>query len=112
MINLLHHSLENIQGLAKAHRVKYLWVFGSAAQESGFDQESDVDFLVDFLTIDSGREYLDHFYGLKHDLGKLLCREVDLVEMVAFRNPIFLKELLNSRHLLYESTEEPEKVSG
>ena len=75
-----------ISCVAQRHGVAELAVFGSAVA-GGFDADSDVDFLVDFLP---GRpDPFEDFCALRDDLQDIVQRDVDLVVKRAIRNPCF-----------------------
>jgi hypothetical protein len=81
--------------------VETLEVFGSFATGVNFNDESDVDFLVEFVE-GSDLDPVDKYFGLKDELEKLFCRSVDLVSVKVVRNPYFLREASRSRRLVYE----------
>jgi predicted nucleotidyltransferase len=75
--------LARIEGAApelKAHAVKELWLFGSAAHEE-LTAGSDVDILVDFV----GPVTVFEFARLRRRLESLLGRSVDLVTRDALK---------------------------
>lgn len=93
--------LPPIRRLCELHEVEKMWVFGSATSSTAFNENSDIDLLVEFRDIDSGRKYLDNYYSLHSELQKLFNRKVDLLELTEFRNPIFKEEVMKSRELLF-----------
>ena len=99
-MDLIRRNIEAIILLCKHHRVKKLYIFGSILS-SGFNENSDVDFLVQFEDFDI-LEYADNFFDFKDKLEKLLGREVDLVENQAVRNPIFRKILDREKQIVYD----------
>lgn len=104
--------LSPIRRLCEQHEVERMWVFGSATSSTAFDENSDIDLLVEFRDIDSGRKYLENYYSLFRELQKLFNRKVDLLELTKFRNPIFREEVMKSRELLFGYEKEASKVSG
>ena len=90
-----------IAALCRKHRVKALWVFGSAAGDAWNPETSDVDFLVDLGDYESGiaMRYLD----LADDLEALMGRAIDLVSVGGLRHkPRLREELERTRIALYE----------
>ena len=88
-----------IAALCRRYGVRRLAMFGSAANET-FDQaDSDVDFLVEFEqdTTDGFGSY----FGLKEDLETLFSRPVDLVMPDALENPYFAESVAASARELY-----------
>ena len=96
-------NIDKIAALCKKYRVVKLWIFGSILT-SRFNENSDVDFSVDFdsETINAGGlDWVDIFFGFMHELESLLGRKVDLVDEVAVKNPFFRKELDATKQLIY-----------
>ncbi|MEQ1678491.1 MAG: nucleotidyltransferase domain-containing protein [Chitinophagaceae bacterium] len=89
----------DISKLCAAHKVKRLYVFGSVLTPQ-FNSSSDVDFIVDFETIDLS-QYADNYYDLKFSLQDILHRNIDLLEEKAIKNPYFLKSIIAKRQLVY-----------
>jgi len=76
-------------------------LFGSAVSKDRFDpQESDLDFLVEFLPLQEG-EHADAYFGLLESLESLFGCAVDLVMASAVRNPYFLEAISGQREVLY-----------
>ena len=98
-MNLLQNYSKEITNLCKIHKVKSLYAFGSVITEK-FNQESDVDLIVDFQQIEV-LEYGDNYYNLKFSLEDIFNRNVDLLEKKAIRNPYFLKTLNQNKKLIY-----------
>lgn len=89
----------DIQKLCSKYKVKALYAFGSVLTDN-YTDKSDVDFLVDFDSIDLNL-YADNYFNLKFSLEHILNRPIDLIEEKAIRNPYF-KEVVNSqRKLVY-----------
>lgn len=98
---IIEHNRDAIVALCRKHRVKTLWVFGSATTDSWNPDTSDVDFLVDLGDDEPGiaMRYLD----LADDLEALLGRGIDLVSIGGLRHkPRFREELERTRVVLYE----------
>lgn len=100
-MNLIDENLEAIKTLCEKHKVEKLFAFGSVLSSS-FDEESDVDFLVDFKTEQIDR-YVRNYFSFKESLQTLFNREVDLIESLAISNPYFKEELEETKKLIYES---------
>ncbi len=81
--------------------VKKLYVFGSVANGNS-SESSDIDFLVEFQS--EGYEgAFDRFMGLKNSLSEIYGKQVDLLTMKKFRNPVFREEVDMSKSLIYAS---------
>ena len=89
-----------ISRAAKRHGVAKLALFGSAVS-GGFDADSDVDFLVDFLP---GRpDPFEDFCSLREELRRIVGRGVDLVVKRAIQNPYFRESALSRTETVYVS---------
>lgn len=94
--------LEAIEAVCRRRGVRRLALFGSVLG-SGFDSESDVDFLVEFER-DAELPWAAHLTELQQELSGLLGRSVDVVDWVAVersRNPFRRHGILSGRRLLY-----------
>lgn len=83
-----------IAALCRRYGVRRLAKFGSAANETFEQADSDVDFLVEFEqhTTDGFGSY----FGLKEDLETLFSRPVDLVMPDALQKPDFAEAVAAS----------------
>ena len=81
------------------HSVKTLYAFGSVVSDQLTDK-SDVDFIVDFDTIDL-QDYADNYFDFKFSLQDILKRPIDLIEEKAIKNPYFKQAVNNQRKLVY-----------
>jgi uncharacterized protein len=89
----------DINKLCKQNRVKSLYVFGSVLTDK-FNDKSDIDLLVD---IDSNDPlvYADNYFNLKFALQELFKRPIDLLESKAMKNPYIIRNIENSKFLIY-----------
>ncbi|MFL0684071.1 MAG: nucleotidyltransferase family protein [Algoriphagus aquaeductus] len=102
-MNLLEENTGAIKTLCKKHKVAKLYQFGSVLT-SAFNEESDVDFLVEFQRTEIP-DFASNYFELLFALEDLLGREVDLIEYSAIRNPYFKEEVDETRKLIFESLE-------
>ena len=98
-MNLIENHSKDIMDLCKTHKVKSLYAFGSVLTDK-FNSESDVDLLVDFQQMDV-LDYGDNYYELKFSLENILKRNIDLLEQKAIKNPYFIKNLNQTKKLIY-----------
>lgn len=77
-----------------------MYLFGSVLTNQ-FNESSDIDFLVQFNSIDL-LEYFDNYMDFKEKLEILLGRSVDLMENQAVRNSIFRRVIDRENQLIYE----------
>lgn len=103
-MKLIEMNIDKIAALCRKYKVARLWVFGSILTPR-FNEESDVDFSVDFdaEAINSeGLDWADIFFDFLHDLEHIIGRRVDLVCDDAVKNPYFRHELDSTKRLIYE----------
>lgn len=101
MVNLIAKNLKAIKELCARYRVRRLELFGSAVDDENFEPEnSDIDFLVEFLPLKQG-EYADTYFGLLEAIENLFGRHIDLVMVRAIKNPYFLEAINKNRKVLY-----------
>ena len=95
----LNKYIKDINKLCVQHNVKKLYLFGSALTDN-FNENSDVDLIVDFNTI-SVDDYADNYFNFKFSLQDVFKRSIDLLEEQAISNPYFKKSVLKDRSLIY-----------
>jgi len=100
MLKLNLNQQNQLETICKKHFVGRLFLFGSAVSSS-FSASSDLDFAVLFSEDLSPLEHGEAFFDLKEDLEKLFLRKVDLISYRVVKNPIFKKELDDTKVLLY-----------
>lgn len=94
-------NLDRIAELCKQYHVIKLWVIDSIHR---FNDESDVDFVVNFNeeTIKAhDLDWADLFFDFIDELSTLMGRKVDLIDYAAVSNPIFRQELDRTKQLIY-----------
>ena len=100
-MKLIELNLHRIFDLCRRHRVKTLSVFGSILTDR-FNDQSDVDLLVDFEPIDPDDfDYVDNYFGLRDALELLLGRKVDLIEEKGLRNKYFIANVNRTKQVIY-----------
>lgn len=102
-MKLIELNMDKIIALCKKYKVAKLWVFGSILTPR-FNDDSDVDFSVNFDSETINRENLDWadiFFDFMHELEGLLGRRIDLVCDDAVTNKFFREELDSTKHLIY-----------
>lgn len=96
-------NIDKITALCKKYKVAKLWVFGSILTPR-FNDQSDVDFSVNFDSESINREGLDWadtFFDFMHELETLFGRKIDLVCDDAVKNKVFRAELDATKLLIY-----------
>ena len=107
MVDLIKNNLESIKEACKKHKVKTLYLFGSATDENKFNTQSDVDFLYkidldnfpDWFTGDY--DYLDNLLDFETTLSNILHRKVDLTADVEFENIYLKRSIERNKQILY-----------
>jgi predicted nucleotidyltransferase len=96
---MLEKYNSDIKKLCEKHKVKSLYVFGSALTDR-FNSESDIDLIVEFSNIEV-EDYADNYFDFKFLLQEILKRPVDLLEEKAIKNPYFKQSVNQQRQLIY-----------
>ncbi len=96
---LIYQNIELIKLRCKTHNVKRLYAFGSILTDL-FDEESDIDLIVDFNDIDL-LDYADNFFDLKFSLEDGLKRPIDFIEEKAIKNPFLKRAIEKNKQLIY-----------
>lgn len=100
-MKLIELNLQRIIDLCRKHRVKTLSVFGSVLTDR-FNEESDVDLLVDFERTDPDEfDCVSNYFGLRDALETLFGRKVDLIEEKGLRNKYFIANINRTKQLIY-----------
>mgnify|MGYP006369601479 FL=1 len=99
-MKLIELNIQKIIELCRLHKVKSLSVFGSILTDK-FNDNSDVDLLVDFNSEITHHNYTDNFFSLYYALRSLFEREIDLVDSTSIKNPYFKDELNETKLLIY-----------
>ncbi|MCM1071264.1 MAG: nucleotidyltransferase domain-containing protein [[Clostridium] fimetarium] len=100
-MKLIEINLQRIIDLCRKHKVKTLAVFGSILTDR-FNDNSDVDLLVDFEPIDHDTfDYVSNYFDLRDSLERLLNRTVDLIEYGSNLNPMFKASVDKKKQIIY-----------
>ncbi len=100
MVNLIVSNIEKIRQLLAANKIEEAYVFGSAAK-GNFNEKSDVDFLVRFSADLTPLEKGELWWNLHDELRRFLNREIDIVTINSLKNPYFIKEINDTKVLIY-----------
>ena len=98
-MNLIDKYNSQIVTLCEKHNVNELSVFGSILT-SEFNNNSDVDFVVDFKDVER-KVYADNYFNFKKSLENLFNRKIDLLEKIALKNPYFIQVLNDTKKMVY-----------
>jgi len=89
----------NLSALCKAHHIKRLDVFGSAARNDHDPLTSDFDFIVEFD--DESQNLCQNYLAFADALEATLGRPVDLLTEPMIRNPHFRNAINQDRRTVY-----------
>ena len=65
-----------------------------------FNNNSDVDFVVDFKDVERN-VYADNYFNFKKSLENLFNRKINLLEKIALKNPYFIQVLNDTKKVVY-----------
>ena len=100
-MKLIELNLQRIIDLCRKHRVKTLAVFGSILTDR-FNDQSDVDLLVNFDTTDHEKwDYVTNYFDFQEALEKIFGRKVDLVVEKGLKNKYFIQNVNRTKQLIY-----------
>lgn len=99
-MHLINDNIHRLFALCKKYKVRKLYLFGSILT-SKFNENSDIDILVNFNSEIDHNTYADNFLDFYHALKSLFNRDIDLVDETAVKNPYFKEELEETKHLIY-----------
>jgi predicted nucleotidyltransferase len=91
--------------LCKAHKVKYLYAFGSSVTEKFDPSRSDIDLLVEIDVEDPlGRG--EKLLSLWDQFESFFERKVDLLTDSSIHNPYLRKSINSTKVLIYDGSEQ------
>jgi predicted nucleotidyltransferase len=99
-MSFLNPHLYQINELCKQFHVKELYAFGSVLKSDLFNEESDIDLLIDFKDIPLA-DYGDNYFQFLFSLEELFKKKVDLVSMKYLQNKFFIAEVEKNRVQLF-----------
>ncbi len=99
-MHLITDNIHKLFALCQKYKVNKLYAFGSILTPR-FNEQSDVDILVDFNSDITHDNYFDNYFDFYHDLKSLFGRDVDLVDEASVKNPYFKEELEETKYLIY-----------
>ena len=98
---IFQSQLPLVNKLLKEHKIKSAYAFGSVVSNK-FNDKSDIDLLINFEEGLDPIERGELMWQLQFALEDNLNREVDLIQEKTPRNPFFIKELNETKELIYE----------
>ncbi|HRN41373.1 MAG TPA: nucleotidyltransferase domain-containing protein [Vicingus sp.] len=101
MIDLIKNNIKDLETICEKHKVKSLYLFGSAAKNKFIPKKSDLDFVVEFNNTIEPIDFADNFFSLLDALKDLFKTDIDLLSYRALKNQIIIAEIENSKVQLY-----------
>lgn len=107
MIEEIKKNIDKIADACNRHRVKASYLFGSAVRQIDFNENSDIDFLVEFdytydlYTDDIIEQQVENTDLLKSALENITQREVDLLQEKNIRNKVLKYFITKEKKLIY-----------
>lgn len=103
LATVITNNLPQIKNICQSHHVKELYVFGSAARNE-MKEDSDVDFLYTMQENIPEMKYADNFFDMLWSLEALLGKKVDMVPEKYLRNRFFIREVNETKQILYKAS--------
>ncbi len=102
MAPLIAENKERIISSCNKHKLKYVYVFGSAARATDFTHNSDINFLYAFdkEKIEFAK-YADNYFDFRFSLEDLLKRNIDLVPEERLTNPYLINSISRDKIIIY-----------
>lgn len=99
-MHIINDNLHKLVALCVKYKVRKLYAFGSILTPR-FNEQSDVDILVDFNSEIDHNNYADNYFDFYHALKALFGRDVDLVDETSVKKTYFKEELEETKYLIY-----------
>ncbi|MEL7124502.1 MAG: nucleotidyltransferase domain-containing protein [Bacteroidota bacterium] len=101
---LIEKYRNEITTICDRNHVKSFYFFGSVLDSNRFNQDSDIDVLVEFDEENISLEtYTNRYFDLLFSLEDLLNRPIDITTVRSVKKPHFKDELESTKALFYES---------
>jgi uncharacterized protein len=100
---IIFDKMDEIHELCRQYKVQRLELFGSALRDDFAPERSDLDFLVEYRDMPL-EDRAETFFGLWFGLEDLFGRSVDLISPSKVKNPYILREINESRVVVYDAS--------
>ncbi|MCC6181096.1 MAG: nucleotidyltransferase domain-containing protein [Bacteroidia bacterium] len=97
---VITNNINRIKAICKEHKVKELYVFGSAARNE-MNDKSDVDFIIKFNNDVPVEDYVDLYFDFAESMEMILNTKVDVLLDKPIRNRILQRELDETKQIVY-----------
>jgi predicted nucleotidyltransferase len=99
---IITNNVTQIKAICREHKVKELYVFGSAAKNE-MKEGSDVDFIVKFNPDVAIEDYADLYFDFVEELEGLLKLHVDLLTDKPIRNIYLKRSIEETKQIIYNA---------
>lgn len=99
---IITNNITQIKTICQEHKVKELYVFGSAAKNE-MKEGSDVDFIVKFNAEVPIEDYADLYFDFVEELEELLKLHVDLLTDKPIRNIYLKRSIEETKQIVYNA---------
>ena len=100
MNSIIENNKSSIAKLCKENKVDKLYAFGSVLTDN-FNENSDIDFVVSFNNQIKLLYYADNYFNLLFSFEELFNKKIDLITEKSLKNPYFIKEVNETKQLVY-----------
>lgn len=100
-LEVIDSKKAQVADLCQKFGVTRLYVFGSALSEDWDPQRSDLDFLAEYGPTSRQLDPLDRLVGLQMALEEVFGRPVDVVDLNAAKNMIFVESSKRQAQEIY-----------
>ena len=101
MIELVERQVEKLNELCAEHKVKELYLFGSAATDEFDEKSSDLDFVVEFTDAIDTIDFADYYFSFLDGLKTLFEGDVDLLSYTSLKNDVIIQQIEDTKVQLY-----------
>jgi predicted nucleotidyltransferase len=104
MIPEIRNNLDKIRQVCSQMQLESLAVVGSAARETDFGPNSDIDFMYSLQLNEQGVPLSNYdMFDFQWELEAITGKPVDLIYDKGIRNMRFLNSLMQDKVVLYEA---------
>ena len=96
----ISNKIKLLKPIFQSHKIEKAYLFGSVITEK-FSANSDIDILISFQDNIDPLEKGELWWSLYDSLRLHFNREIDLVTESSLKNPYFIKEINNTKQMIY-----------
>ena len=103
MLNKIINNSTQFFSICRTHNIQYLYAFGSVTNDT-FNTDSDIDLLVELYETDPIKKG-ELLISLWDTFENYFKRKVDLLTPSSLKNPYLIKQIENTKILVYHGEE-------